>query len=471
MRDLRGVLNYASSAGAAEFPPTIRFVEVRCDSQPKLTALMNATYQLPRDPRKPKAPRRFADRFRLIYIDVAGALFERMDWRPLASGRDNEKVPDQPNFADFDRPLGPDDRIVGAARLDRRWWRQNVPAVDYQIGEVLFNLGRQSDIDPPNSAEPAQRTCMMLATRYLRAAASEGLTNRNLVTGMLAKAYAQRAWQDYFDPSDRLPVDADFACALHLFNQLDIASVDSTLCEEWAAALVHAGLIDEVPALIDRLAKNVRGTVAQQYMPTLDRVRDQAKKQKLYQMPPLQCDCELASIRFGLVDEAIKRLQSRSAASKDPALHMLLGDLLLRSGKPAAARAAYATAARLSSDSSNSRPSSGNASPPASANAAARPAPDDSTAVSDLQWQLPLRWPSATGLTADSAPPSTPWPTWPKSPSSPSSSSTPSAWQTNSATEKSTTPTSTTSTSRTSLSRHAGFAELTIVDCRLSVGR
>ena len=94
MRDLRGVLNYASSAGAAEFPPTIRFVEVRCDSQPKLTALMNATYQLPRDPRKPKAPRRFADRFRLIYIDVAGALFERMGWRPLASGRDNEKVPD-----------------------------------------------------------------------------------------------------------------------------------------------------------------------------------------------------------------------------------------------------------------------------------------------------------------------------------------------------------------------------------------
>jgi hypothetical protein len=342
MKQYRYALSSSSTAGTVEFPASIRFLEVRFDSESELPAVMNARYELPR---AGGGAKRYANRFRLICIDQAGTVFERMDWNQGLPGiHDNAQVPEEPDFSQFDLPLGRDNLLQDQVHPRQSWHHQNPPALNFQFASLLLNLGKQPFSVDPNSADHVRQRCIVLAIRHFHAALAEELGNSNQALALLAQAYAQRAWQQYCDPSPILPIDIDSACALRRFPQIRLSYFDTATqkrlwyfdeatrthyCQQWVDAMVHAGMLDHTQAVTKELFSLAGVNPTDNYGAKLQRLRDLAAKQKVYQMPLLERASKLAT-RFGLIDEAIAQL--KATKDKDPKLQLLLGDLLLRQG-------------------------------------------------------------------------------------------------------------------------------------------
>jgi hypothetical protein len=198
---------------------------------------------------------------------------------------------------------------------------------------VLLNLGQQAFSAAPNSADPVQQRCILLAIRHFHAAQTQGLGDLNQGLAFLAQAYAQRAWQQHHEPSANQPIDIDSACALWRFPQMRLSSLHETTktryCQQWVDALVQAGMLDHAQTVTEELSRDAQVKMTDHYGVKLLNFRDLADKEKVYQMPPLECAETLAS-RFGLIDQAIALL--KATHDKDPRLQLLLGDLLLREG-------------------------------------------------------------------------------------------------------------------------------------------
>lgn len=348
MKEFRTALSSAGTAGVVEFPDSIRFIQVRFESESELPALMCARYELPR---AGGSAQHSANRFRLICLDQAGAVFQRMDWNQGLPGlHDNVQVPEEPNFSAFDLPLGRDSLLQGAPIAKRTWYRQNVPAVTLRIAAMLLNLGKQTFSAAPNSANATQKLCILLAIRHFHAAKTQGLGDLNQALALLAQAYAQRAWQQHYEPSADLPIDIDSACALRRFPQMYLpylhSATQTAYCQQWVDTLVRAGMLDHAQSVTEELFHKAHVKPTDNFGEKLQRFRDQAVKEHIYQLPLLQRAEKLAS-RFGLIDQAIALL--KAAHDPDPELRMLLGDLLLRKGSietdhgtQLAARAVYA---------------------------------------------------------------------------------------------------------------------------------
>ena len=332
MREYRSAFSSTSAAGTVELPDTIRFIQVRYDSEQEFPPLMNARCELPG---ASGAANRAGNRFRLICIDQAGAVFQRMDWNHgLPALHDNVPMPDEPDFSDFDQPLGRDNLLEGVARVMPSWYRQNAPPVDFQIGKLLLNLGKQPFSAKADSADRVRQRCILLAIRHFHAALAEGLGDSNQALSLLAQAYAQRAWQQYYEPSAILPIDIDAACAMRRFPQMHLRSMDETTrtrcCQQWVDALVHAKMLDHTQAVTGQLFGEFHVKPTGNYDAKLQGLRDLADQKKVYNLPPLE-RAEAKATQFGLIDEAIAQL--KAAKDKDPKLQLLLGDLLLREGQ------------------------------------------------------------------------------------------------------------------------------------------
>jgi hypothetical protein len=346
MKEYRTALSSVSTAGVVELPETIRFILVRYDSLSELSAMSAARYEPTSAGGGAKRP---VNRFRLIYVDQAGALFQRMDWNDgLPGARDNVAVPEEPSFAGFDLPLGRDGLLQGAPNLPKTWYRHNVPPVTSRIADLLLNLGKQPFSAEPNSAAPVRQRCIVLAIRHFHAAKTEGLGDLNQTLALLAQAYAQRAWEQYYEPSAVLPIDIDSACALRRFPQMYLpylpTATQTAYCQIWVDSLVRAGMLDHAQTVTEELFSKAHVKPVDTYGAKLQRLRDQADKENVYRLPLLERAEKLAS-RFGLIDQAIAQL--KASHDKDPKLQMLLGDLLLRQGvteadRRLAARSVYA---------------------------------------------------------------------------------------------------------------------------------
>jgi hypothetical protein len=216
------------------------------------------------------------------------------------------------------------------------------------VADLLLNLGKQPFSALPNSASPVQQRCIVLAIRHFHAAKTEGLGDLNQILALTAQTYAQRAWQQHYEPSAVLPIAIDSACALRRFPQMYLpylqAATQTGFCQQWVDSLVQAGMLDHAQVVTEDLFNKAHVKPTDTYGAKLERLRDQANKENVYQLPLLQRAEKLAS-RFGLIDQAIAML--KASHDKDPKLQLLLGDLLLREGvtetsTKLAARAVYA---------------------------------------------------------------------------------------------------------------------------------
>lgn len=330
---IRNELSWSDSAEEVVLPESVRFIVVRYDAEDRLTALMNTP------------------RFRLIYVDIAGACFQRMDWNGGQPGRtDDVKMPVAINLTEFDLPLLRDGRIENSRQIPYRWYRQNPPPMDYQLGTILLVVGQQATHAKVNSATPDQRKCILLAARYLSAALAAGDGNCNQFRGMLAQAFGQRAMQEYFDPSRTIPIDINAAVALHLYSRINLNGLDGgprqVFSMQWILTLLQAGHLDEAQSLIARLIAAHPGAAPKEYVDIRNQTSKKLKQakavavtQKVYDLPLLERAAMLGSPKYSLVNEAIRELDA--ASDLDAQGKLLLGDLWLRKGCPDKARAIY----------------------------------------------------------------------------------------------------------------------------------
>jgi hypothetical protein len=330
MKDYRTAFSSASTAGVVELPETIRFILVRYESVSELPALMGAHYEPP----AAGGAKHSVNRYRLICVDQAGALFQRMDWNEgLPGPHDNVAVPEEPSFDGIDLPLGRDGLLQGVNHPTESWYRHNLPPVTLRVANLLLDLGKQTFSAEPNSAGPVRQKCIVLAIRHFHAAQAEHLGDLNQAAALLAQAYAQRGWQQYYEPSTILPIDIDSACALRRFPQMYLpylqASTQTQFCQLWVDSLVHSGMLDHAQTVTEELLRKGHAKPADTYGAKLQRLRDLADKEDVYRLPLLQRAEKLAT-RFGLIDQAIAQL--KASHDPDPKLQLLLGDLLLREG-------------------------------------------------------------------------------------------------------------------------------------------
>jgi hypothetical protein len=324
-------------ASKVELPPTVRFIFVRHNSVDQISSLS----QNP-------------DRYRLIRVCAAGALFARMDWIGPEAPEDN--LPDGPNLDDYDRPLEPDGSVRGQPESRWRWFSQNPPAMAYRIGSICAALGRR-DWDLTGPADPRRARCLLLGLRYLSAADMQGLVPRQIVTGSLAMAHEQRAFQSSPPPAGA-PVDVNLARALLLFERLEPGGLDDLNMQRFAAERVRALLLDrQIDAASDVMQAILKSLPPKlQVNPASDLIelRDEIDKRlaesrklanervdrQIHELTFVDQATELTARDIGLIDRAIATL--RAAPADDARGRLMLGDLLLRRGRSAQARQVFA---------------------------------------------------------------------------------------------------------------------------------
>ncbi|HUS48312.1 MAG TPA: hypothetical protein VM098_09335, partial [Phycisphaerae bacterium] len=340
--DMKEELKTRQSAARVRLPRSVRFLIARRDARRQLAAMM----QCPR--------------FRLIRVDPAGACFARLDYsdgRPISQLAD--ELPEMPNLSDFDRPLGPDGLVVGIGGARRRWYRNNPYSVSCHIGSLMLFLGDDGSDVPPGSAGALQRQCSLLAVRYLAAAHNEALLPEAAVAGMLAQAHQQWAHQTAQSASIAAPIDIDLARALHLYGGIDMSALDEL--DLWTFGLMHIrgqiqgrhldAAIQTADAFLEMLPPRERMNPPPEYVQMrntlaahLDKVSARLLAIDTRAMSPLELAGTLSSHEMGLSLRAVKELQA--APNLDANALLALGDLLLRQGRPAAARQVYGRAAR-----------------------------------------------------------------------------------------------------------------------------
>ncbi|KKM02031.1 hypothetical protein LCGC14_1788510, partial [marine sediment metagenome] len=311
--------NRAGSPTRTPLPPSVRFIVVPTTNADHIEA-MTAN------------PKRFTP----VWADWAGACFVRTPLPGEEVSFSAEPAPAAWDAAELDRPLALPMRPLLDVATRRRWYRQNVPPVHWRTGAALYSLGRYR-----------------LAIRYLLLAERLGLADRAGILRIMAQSHQQLAEREPIPLARDLPVDINLARALALHGQFD--RLDAVPAEALNASLArlrglitgkmidtaHAALahIESIPAGPERakdIASTARGVRAR-YDLALARWKGLADE------PASLRPAERALLRvrggLGLIDAAIDDL--RSAPSPPRRSRILLGDLYLRRGQPAEARAAY----------------------------------------------------------------------------------------------------------------------------------
>jgi hypothetical protein len=352
--EMTRALMKSSTAGTVWIDSSIRFIMIA--NQPgglqQLVSVATAQWS-GFSGRSPGA----ANRFRLIYMDHSGAIFERKDWEASPDSPDRVKIPSEPDLRGVDLPLERNGRVKAPADEagSGTWYNLDILPVDALLGTELLALGTQpyfkagpQEIQtPPSSADRLQQRCIVLANRNL-AAAAQRLPEWNAALAPLAQAYGQRAWQQFIEPSQTLPIDIDSACSLNLYQRIvpEQLNAPKVAAQHYMDVLIHSNLLDEALSPTGTLLR--RGGWQGDWRPSMRGLDpgavanrlEQARQMGVLQLPMLQRAQTLVR-DYGLINEAISQLQS-PAEDWGGQCHMLLGDLLLRKGLPAQARQAYA---------------------------------------------------------------------------------------------------------------------------------
>ena len=323
-------------AETVELHRDVRFVFVRHDSGERLAALVGAR------------------RWRLIHLEPTGACFADARWSPPPTHTD---LP-QPNFEDFDRPLGRDGLVDGFPSAKRRLYAQNPSPTNYQLGAMLLSLGQYTPLAAATSADRVRRRCTLLAIRYLTAAQTEDLMPSGALSGMAAKAYLQRALRENAVPSMSVPVDMNLVRALVLYRRVDLSRLEDPSVRAFAqyqiVTLKAAGqtdLADEamrkflahLPPRDQVLAPRDYLELRDEIRTHLDRARERLGELDREDLPLLQRIDRLTSPEVGLMRRATAELQGRPAPTSE--VLFAHGDLLLRQGRVREARRLYSKAA------------------------------------------------------------------------------------------------------------------------------
>jgi len=330
-------LRTARSADKADLPETVRFIFVSQDMSAPLAALSQSR------------------RFRLVYLDQAGACFARTDWHLDTTALPKDNLPEWRYVLD-----GP-----AASPLPYRqatWWARNPFPANYSFAAMLLSLGQTDRIRRQATTE-TQIECVLQACRYLESARLSGEQPRETVTGTLAQAYQQLALQAEDVPEqERLPVDALSARALWLYRGMDFSHLGDAetlmYAQQQVVAMQQARQIDAAYRAARAMSSRFRP--AQQiapprgYLELLDQLSDALDNSRAQAagispwLPLSEQASRLTGPSIGLIELAISKLQA--GAGDDPSLLQLLGDLLLWQGNVEEARQAYVSAGSAGAD-------------------------------------------------------------------------------------------------------------------------
>ncbi|HAU36462.1 MAG TPA: hypothetical protein DCX07_01935, partial [Phycisphaerales bacterium] len=210
-------LGDADSAGRVPLPDCARFLFVSHKSENHLAAL-SANPQ----------------RFRLFYVDPAGACFARLDWpgprasRPLPAA----------NLDEYDRPLDAEGYVADTPRVLWTWWRQTPRSLNLQLGRLLLAMGKTGG-RAPGAPDPLRERLTLLATRYLAAAARE-FPSDAVVAGTLGSALVEQSVLADVPTTPAIPADPYSARALRIYGQFDLSDLRSEDLQVFALRRVWA---------------------------------------------------------------------------------------------------------------------------------------------------------------------------------------------------------------------------------------
>ncbi len=320
-----------------KLPPTVRFVAVHWTDPSQLKALSECE-----------------DRFKLVYVDRAGACFARL---PLPGEDDVELLRqwdrDEPlpaaNLDEYDRPMDPaSPQPLLKVETSRKWYRQNVPPAHWDMGRLLHHLGRNR-----------------LAVRYLMVAGRLGLKEPLERVDMLARALQGVAEYQPIEPESELcdlPIDPNLARALALYESMDLTTLGDPARQGYALRRLNALLfgrnIDAALAAMKQYLANL--PVPDRWHPGTEAIRLSEDIKLRYKVSlltrarlddPAWTPAERAYLLLrkdvGLIDAAIAEL--KDAPDLPARSRMLLGDLYLRKGMPDRAEDEYRRATSESS--------------------------------------------------------------------------------------------------------------------------
>ncbi len=337
-------LRSAATAERAKLPPTVRFIVVRYWNHATLEALARSP------------------RFRLLKVGIAGACFERTDWRGERGGGTmappdmgppllGPLAPVGSAVETFDRPLADGAWSLENLRpVRRRWWRANAQSFYQRIGNMMLSLSAPL-ADSPGTADPGELRLGAMAVRYLTAAEREGVAARHETLGLLAEANRQRSVAVQASGGEVLPVDVHMARSLHLLRLVDLAAVPAT--KRWIYGLQHIQGLVQVGAFdaAERVLEDLRSVLppGQRVNPPTEyvRLRDvildrlgraelTLSRQDLPAMAAVERATAMAGRGVGQVLGALTELDASGADTPDAT--RLRCDLLLRLGRPREAR-------------------------------------------------------------------------------------------------------------------------------------
>jgi hypothetical protein len=307
-------------------PPTVRFLVVPAVNRGGIQAMSRS------------------ERFQLVFVDPVAVCFARL---PMPGEPGIERLrrwhAEQPlpptNLDALDRPIDPADpaRPLLPDTAPPRWYRQNPPPAHWDLGALLFNLGRHD-----------------LAVRYLIVAERLGIKDPVHTAGLLGETYRRLAQPTPIEPDARLPADPDLARCLHLLGGLDLSDLDTEELREYALVRVRAledgrqidAAVEAMHAYLDALPVPRRWSPTRTELDYRNSIHvvykmaaAQARGSDLDRLRPAERALLLLRRDLGLIDAAIAELES--TGSLPPAARRLLADLYLRQGRPGEARDIY----------------------------------------------------------------------------------------------------------------------------------
>ncbi|MBI5723837.1 MAG: hypothetical protein HZA50_07765 [Planctomycetes bacterium] len=350
--ELFHAMRKVSAAREMKLPDVVRFITVQNENKEHLSAMSACT-----------------DRFRLVFLDPVSACFARLDW---PGGNPLEGIPERSNLSRYDKPLEADGFVRDVPHVTKKFFLPKPFSLNSRMGEIFLTIGNNPDGAGPLKSNPVKQRALLMATRYLAAAANEGVENRSLLLASLAQAFQQldslmqtaTGLDLPAGPSDgasapSMPVHLDSARALCIYNAIDWSAIDQAqlngIIIQQIRAMLQAGMADCADAEMGRANKRLSGfwrvNPPQMYADLDNRIKVLINQNRIEQTrinlaarPLLERATILASPRMGMTDQAIAELQA--ADTPDAAANLLLGDLLLNKGLPARARECYALAAK-----------------------------------------------------------------------------------------------------------------------------
>ncbi|MFB3893780.1 MAG: hypothetical protein ACE15C_17340 [Phycisphaerae bacterium] len=317
-----------------EMPPSARFYVVRYHAYGALSALSQCF-----------------QRYRLVYVDDACACFADTFGKWGEPGED-EKLGS--NLDQFDKPLRSDNTVEGTPAGAPTWYRQNPISLNDRRGQMFLALGQYGTDDRRGEVSGPRYRCSLLAVRHLTAALAEGQTP-GYFTGLLAQAWQNRGYMNYYEPSPVIPVNADLARALKLYSELNLETLtDENTQYAWESlrTLFLSGHTDTSWAAITKFMANLpprtRVSPPAKYFELRNAIMEQVRKARALaarmdrNQPLLNRVNMLTDPKVGLTEQAISEIQSVQPVSRlDGNDVMTLGDLYLRKGETATARELY----------------------------------------------------------------------------------------------------------------------------------